>query len=288
MFGLTGSLVARGQQPAGFAGHRAARVRLDVGEVAESDLVFAGQGMRVERVELNGAIVSGLDVERTRRIREPVLAVVDLGQPREQTRGEGALFGRHGLARGHALDDDRAVLLLKGHVLAVEFARSREGERRTGEIARGSLRRHLVAQDGDLARGVSELAGAPQVLLRLLRLLQVVVPEVAEFFVHLGQLGANLRALRRDGPERLRSSLEQRHERLVVALLAIELCEPIGSDPLRGVAIDGLHQHTGRAMRVSECRGPHVRGFAQPVMRCSSHPHGISRRTPLCRRTSPG
>ena len=54
----------------------------------------------------------------------------------------------------------------------------------------------FFAQHPNLAAGIAELDRPTQVLLRLLRLLQVVVPEATELFVHLCELAPDLRRLR--------------------------------------------------------------------------------------------
>src|ERR1019366_1496077 len=237
---LVRAFVARREQPSGLARHGAPGVGLDVREVADADVVFAGEGLRVEGVELNGSVVAGIDVESARRIREAVLAVVRLGETDEERHREGALVGGDRLTIRYTLDDDRAVLLLEGDVLGVELTRAGKHLRGPGEIARRALACDVVAQEGDLSRRVPELDGAAQVLLRLLRLLEVVVPQTTELFVHLCELGPDLRVLRRDARERLRSPLEQRDQGLVVGLLAIELRQPVRRHSLRGVAIDRL------------------------------------------------
>ncbi len=115
--------------------------------------------------------------------------------------------------------------------------------------------------------GRVELDRAPEIVEPFARLLQAFVPEAPELFVHRGELGANLRALRNERSEGLGAALEQRHEGFHVALLAIELGEAVGSRVLGRVALDRLHQDARGAVRIAEGRRPHVRGFAQPV-RC--------------------
>jgi hypothetical protein len=62
---LARGLVARREEPSGFAGHGAARVGLDIGEVPEPHVVLALERLGVERVELHGAIVARVDVQGT-------------------------------------------------------------------------------------------------------------------------------------------------------------------------------------------------------------------------------
>ena len=84
--------------------------------------------------------------------------------------------------------------------------------------------------------------------------------------MHPGELAADLRVRPRPAPRAalLRRS-EQRHERLHVPLLAIQLGQALRGDLLGRVLVDGHHEHARRSVRVAERRGPDVGRLAQPV-----------------------
>ncbi len=111
-----------------------------------------------------------------------------------------------------------------------------------------------------------ELDGLLVVLDRLLRLRERRLgPEATELLVHAGELATQLGVLRGEGRERLRAPIEERDERLRVALVAIELGEALGRD-LRGrVLVDRHHEDARRAVRVTERRRPDVRRLGEPV-----------------------
>ena len=211
MIELGGALVAPGEEPPGVRGHRAVGVRVDVGQVARGEVVLLLEGLRVVRVELEGAVVAGLDVERAAGVREPVLAVVRLGEPDEELRAHRALLGRNVLAGRQPLHDERRELLLQPCVVLVDLPGARQGPRGAREVVRRLARGGLVAEERELALRVAldrelrlvhldgvvplpeglvdlacavdgvrarrlEVDRAAEVLQRLLRLLQAVAP----------------------------------------------------------------------------------------------------------------
>ena len=70
-----------------------------------------------------------------------------------------------------------------------------------------------------------------------------------------------------DDGQRLGAPLQQRDQRLGVALLAIQLRQAFGGRRLRRITIDRDHQRARRAVRIAERRRPHVGRLRQPVAR---------------------
>ncbi len=300
VFELLGGLIAGGEQPPRIARHGAVGIGLDVGEVPRSHLLLALNRVRVVGVELERPIVPGVDVEGARRVSESVLAVVQFGQTDQQFGSRGPLMRSDVFAPGETFDDEPAVLLLQRWIAVVELPRQREGLGRVSEIAGGPVQGRSVPQKSELTLGIAferklclrhakgvvplaerfvnfpsaaercsarwhELRGPAKVLERLLGLMQAFVPKSTQLLVHHAELVAYLAALRSERRQCFRAPFEQRDQRLHLAFVAVELRQPIGGDPLGGIAVDGLHQHTRCPVGVSERDGPHIRSFAQPV-----------------------
>ena len=288
------------EQPARLGRDRPLRIGLHVCEIAGRDVVFPLERPRVVRVELQGAVVSGLDVERAGRVGQTVLAVVGFREADEQGYRRRAFMRTHVLAAGHSLDDGGRELLLDGGVCRLGFERATEGTGCARKVAGGSPRLRLVAQQRDapnrvafdfelglvgrervlpqserfvdLARAVHgigarriELEGPAVVFERLLRLLKAVAPEPPELLVDRRELDADLAALGGEGTQGLGTTLEESDERLAVALVAIELGQTVGGARLSRVSVDRLHENARGAMGVAERRRPNVGRFAHPV-----------------------
>ena len=242
-------------------------------------------------------------VERRARVHEAVLAVVDLRKGYEQLRTFVALLVADGLARLHTLEDQRGFFLDELVVLRSIGARRAQHLGGTGEIARGATHSRFIAVQRDLALGLGHqrvlhleqrqrfgprlrllvklargvdrelrtrvrLVGSLEVLDRALGLRQRRLrPQRAEFLVHRSNLQRDVGVAPRQRREQLRALLEQRHQPLDVALLAVQLPEPVGREILRRILDHRQQQHFSRVMRVAKRRRPHVRGLAQPVAR---------------------
>ena len=90
---------------------------------------------------------------------------------------------------------------------------------------------------------------------------------LAELLVDRGNLRAQRHVLLRHDRQRLGAALEQRDQRLGVALLAVQVRQALGRRGLRWIAIDRDHQRPCRAMRVTEGGSPHIGRLRQPVAR---------------------
>ena len=300
---LACGLVARRQDLASLVGHGPARVGIHVRKVPARDVLLARQRSRVVRIQLQPPVVARVGVERATRVREPVLAVVRLGERDEQARGEPPLGLRHRLALGQPVEDRGRELLLHGRIAVVDLLRHRERLRGPGQVPGRPPRRRLVAQERepplgigldrelhlvhgervlplrqrlvDLAHAVDgeravriELDRAAVVLDGLLRLGERrVAPQLAELLVETSHLAAQLRLRAEQGAHRPRAVREQGDERPDVALVPVELGQAVGRDLLRRILVDRHLQQVGGVVGIPQRRRPHVGRLAQPVAR---------------------
>ena len=191
--------------------------------------------------------------------------------------------------------------MLERGVVGAHLARAPQRLRRAGEIARAAPDLGLVAVERELAIRILdegllhrevldglaplllllqhlagrvdrvrvlriELGEAAPVLERALRPAEGgIAPQATELFVHRRELVPHLGPLAEQRRQRFHEPLEQRHEGLLVALVAVELREPIRGGARRRILLDRAHERARGVVRVADGRGPHVGGLAEPV-----------------------
>ena len=164
-------------------------------------------------------------------------------------------FG-NGVSGREALDDEGPVLLLQRGIAGVALARPRHSEAvAPARSPAARMRLDLLAHIPARATRIAELHRSTEIFLSLLRLLQVVVPETPELFVHLRQLAHGSRgSAGRPTPSALARRSSSATSALKSRLVPIELREAIGGD-LRCVGSRSMACISTRAAR---CASPSV------------------------------